>query len=92
MRSDISANVLKSISVASFSLISHVFQNGDDSVAEVSLDGDFSVFYTTTYSAFDLQCASQISEVIRCADEAGHKGDLLSCATFSVDCDDEVLL
>ena len=61
---DMSTRMLKSISVASFCFVSHVFENGYNPVSEVALDGDFSVLRAAAHSAFHLQRASKLSEVV----------------------------
>ena len=55
---DMSARMLNSMSVSSFSLVSHVFEQGHDAVAEVSLDGDLSVFGTAADPTFHFESAS----------------------------------
>lgn len=54
---DMSARALNML-ISSFCLISHVFKKGYDPVAEIALDGDFSVLGTAADSALDLERAS----------------------------------
>ena len=51
------------MSIASFSLVTHVLEQGSDPVAEVALDGDLSVFCTSSHSALDLQRTAKFSKV-----------------------------
>ena len=57
-RSETSARISKSMSVPSFYSVTHIFQQGDDPVAEIALDCYFSVFCTASHSSFYLECAS----------------------------------
>ena len=58
MSTEISARMSKSISIASFCLISHFLEKSGHSVAEITLDGDFSVFCTSAHSALHFKSAS----------------------------------
>ena len=80
------------MSIATFSSVAHVLEQGYDSVAEVSLDSYFSIFCTAADSASDLKRASKLGKVIRCAHKTGYERNLLSYTTFSVDGYNEVLL
>ena len=51
---EINARMSNSISIASFCPVSHIFEQGGHPVAEISLDGDLSVFSASAYSALHL--------------------------------------
>ena len=60
---DISASA-SNMSVAPFSFVSHIFQQGHNPVAEVALNGDFAVLCTAAYSTFDLKCTAKFCEIL----------------------------
>ena len=67
-------------------------EEGDDLVAEVSLDGDHPVLGGPADSAFDLEGLAECGEVIVRAFETLDEGDLLACALAAVYADYELLL
>ena len=61
---EINARMSNSISIASFCSVSHIFKKGCHPVAEISLDGDLSVFCAPADSALHLEGASKFGKVI----------------------------
>ena len=79
------ANILNSMSVSSFSFISHFFEQCSHPVTEITLDGYFPILGASTHSAFNFQSASQFAQVVCSADKSGDQGHLLAAPAFSVD-------